>query len=137
LTWLDLSSNYLEVEGAKIVADAIKVTNCALTKIDISKNEIRAEGVKALACALRGNQVVTALNIASNKLATNSSYSIDMSGIIALADVIPGMGALTKLDMSNNAIKQGQALRQITECCSTKGIELKRHESESDGDGDC
>jgi hypothetical protein len=34
------------------------------------------------------------------------------------------MGALTKLDISNTNIKQGQALQQITECCSIKGIEL-------------
>jgi hypothetical protein len=32
--------------------------------------------------------------------------------------------ALTKLDISNNNIRQGQALPQIIECCSTKGIEL-------------
>jgi hypothetical protein len=34
------------------------------------------------------------------------------------------MGALTKLDISNNNIQQGQVLQQITECCSTKGIAL-------------
>jgi hypothetical protein len=30
---LDLSSNYLQVEGAKIVVEAIKVTNCAIAVV--------------------------------------------------------------------------------------------------------
>ena len=42
------------------------------------------------------------------------------------------MGALTKLDISNNSIEQGEALQQIIEYCNTKGIELDNHESESD-----
>jgi hypothetical protein len=44
------------------------------------------------------------------------------------------MGALTKLDISNNSIEQGEALQQIIEYCNTKYIELDTHESESDGD---
>jgi hypothetical protein len=45
-------------------------------------------------------------------------------------------GALTKLDISNNNIEQGQALQQITACCSTKGIELDSHDSDDGGGGD-
>jgi hypothetical protein len=41
------------------------------------------------------------------------------------------MGALTKLDISNNSIEQGEALQQIIEYCNTKGIELDNHASES------
>jgi hypothetical protein len=41
---------------------------------------------------------------------------------------------LTKLDISNNNIEQGEALKQIIEYCNTKGIELDNHESENDGD---
>jgi hypothetical protein len=43
-------------------------------------------------------------------------------------------GALTKLDISNNSIEQGEALQQIIEYCNTKGIELDNHESESGDD---
>jgi hypothetical protein len=39
---------------------------------------------------------------------------------------------LTKLDISNNNIEQGQVLQQITEFCSTKGVELDSHESDND-----
>jgi hypothetical protein len=43
-------------------------------------------------------------------------------------------GALTKLDISNNSLEQGEALQQIIEYCNTKGIELDNHENESGGD---
>jgi hypothetical protein len=43
-------------------------------------------------------------------------------------------GALTKLDISNNSIEQGEALEQIIEYCNTKGIKLDNHKSESGGD---
>jgi Leucine-rich repeat (LRR) protein len=56
--------------------------------------------------ALKGNQVITTLSIAENNLSVNSSYDNDMSGVVALADAIPGMGALTTLDISNNDIGQ-------------------------------
>jgi hypothetical protein len=42
--------------------------------------------------------------------------------------------ALTKLDISNNIIEQGEALQQIIEYCNTKGIELDIHESGRGGD---
>jgi hypothetical protein len=54
------------------------------------------------------------------------------AGVTVLANAIPNMGALTKLDISNNNIEQGQTLQQITECCSTKGVELDSHASDED-----
>jgi hypothetical protein len=64
------------------------------------------------------------------------SLCLLLSGIIAIANAIPDMGALTKLDISNNNIEHGQALQQITEFCSTKGVELGSHESnDDDGSG--
>jgi hypothetical protein len=47
-------------------------------------------------------------------------------GIVAVAGAIKDMGALTKLDISGNNIKQGEAeaLEQITVICSAKSIEL-------------
>jgi hypothetical protein len=118
MTSLDLSSNNLFAEGAKIVAEAIKVTICApaiilvpfschptsqstpvvcyypqdmgaMTKFDISSNDIRAEGGKALAEGLNGNQAIKELNFSDNFLGYNSNDDSDTSGIIAIADVIP------------------------------------------------
>jgi hypothetical protein len=74
----------------------------ALTSLDISSNSLYAEGIKLLVQALKGNQIMTALNISSNVMTYDSEKSGDMSGVAALFDVIPGMGALLSLDVSNN-----------------------------------
>jgi hypothetical protein len=55
-------------------------------------------------------------------------------GVRALANAIKNNGALTKLDISNNNIEQGEALQRIADSCNTKGIELDNHKSESEGD---
>jgi Leucine-rich repeat (LRR) protein len=74
-----------------------------LSKFDISNCNLRAEGGRALAAGLKGNQVITELNISDNYLGTKSwDHSADTSGIIAIADAIPNMGALSKLDASDN-----------------------------------
>jgi hypothetical protein len=76
-----------------------------LTKFDISKNMLYAAGAKALAEeGLKGNQVMTELNIADNSLCYSSGVGTDMSGVAALADAIPDMGALTSLNISDNKI---------------------------------
>jgi Ran GTPase-activating protein (RanGAP) involved in mRNA processing and transport len=82
----------------------ISSDNRAMTKFDISSNYVHAEGGKAVAAALKGNQVITELNISDNALGTNSDHGDDTSGIIAIADAIPDMGAMTSLDVSNNGL---------------------------------
>ena len=48
-----------------------------------------------MAEALSGNEVMTELNIASNHLGSKEAYGDgDMSGVIAIGDAIPTMGAL-------------------------------------------
>ena len=64
-----------------------------------------AEGITALADALKNNNIMKELNIASNNLGKNSSWNNDMSGIIAICDVIPTMGALTSLNLASNHLK--------------------------------
>jgi hypothetical protein len=71
-----------------------------LTKFDISMNNLYAAGAKALAEGLKGNQFMTELNLAGNKMGEECgkyAAKADMSGIIALADVILGMGAISTL----------------------------------------
>jgi hypothetical protein len=58
---------------------------------------------------LKSNQVITELNIADNNLANSGT---DMSGVGALADVIPGMRALTSLHVGENRIPE-QEMREI------------------------
>jgi hypothetical protein len=77
-----------------------------VSKLNISKNDFRAEGGRALAVGLKGNQVMTELNIAGNKLTLNASADAydDMSGVIAVANTISGMGALSSLNLSSNML---------------------------------
>jgi hypothetical protein len=93
-TELDFSGQHLGQSGDIVhIANAIKDTR-SLMKLDISKNGLCFVGAKVLAEALRGNQVMTEINIASNNL---SNSGRDMSGITTLADIVSGIGALSKL----------------------------------------
>jgi hypothetical protein len=99
----------------------------ALTKLDISENRLQAEGTKALARALKGNQVVTTLNIASSDISKCGPLSTDMSGVAALADVIPGMGAISQFTFSGDDYNSKPVTMEIsmTEAdFSAKGLGL-------------
>ena len=77
-------------------------------KFDISNNNLYSAGAKALVGALKGNQVMTELNISSNFLGyKDGSGKIDMSGVIAIGDAIPTMRALTSLNVSDNSLVGG------------------------------
>jgi hypothetical protein len=65
--------------------------------LSLENNALCAAGGKALAEGLKGNQMITELNISNNSLGWTNFVGIDVSGVIALADVIPDMGALSKL----------------------------------------
>jgi Ran GTPase-activating protein (RanGAP) involved in mRNA processing and transport len=92
-----------------------------MTKIDISSNELCAAGGKALAEALKNNQVVTELNISSNYLGTvdGGKHKPDMSGVVALANVIPDMGALSVTNVMGNKIGKEQ-LAKLQESMRSK-----------------
>jgi Ran GTPase-activating protein (RanGAP) involved in mRNA processing and transport len=120
---LDLSNNSFynsrddQSDGpgfAQELAIGIK-DNGAMSILDICSNYIRAEGGKALAAGLKGNQVIKELNFSGNTLGYNSNLDTDTSGIIAIADVIPGMGALSVLSLKDNRLLTkdgGKALAQ-------------------------
>jgi hypothetical protein len=86
--------------GFTTLTDAIS-GNGALSVLSLKGNWLYARGCKALAEGLKGNQVITELNIADSNL---TSGGTDMSGIVALADVIPDMGAMTSLDLASNCL---------------------------------
>jgi hypothetical protein len=120
ITELDISGNYLglhtngnaDASGITAIADASGITAIAdaipdmraLLVLSLKNNSLRAAGGKALAEGLKGNQVVTELNIASNDLGLDGRGDADTSGVIALADVIPDMGALTTLTFGDNQV---------------------------------
>jgi hypothetical protein len=49
---------------------------------------------------------------------------LDHTGIATIANAIPDMRVLAKLDISGNHIEQGEALEPIIAICSAKSIEL-------------
>ena len=81
----------------------------AILVLSVRSNNLRADGGKVLAEGLKGNTVITELDISSNALGVDSFYEPDMSGIIALVNAIPYMGALTSLDLSSNWLRAAGA----------------------------
>ena len=95
--------------GVIALADGIKNIG-ALVKFDISNNALQAKGGKALAAGLKGQQTITELNLADNYLGVqDSTDNSDMSGVVAISNAIPTMGALVKLTMGNNSLKGTEA----------------------------
>jgi hypothetical protein len=105
-TELDMSGKEMEAGDAIMLATEI-AGNGALSVLSLESNSLLAAGGKALAEGLKDNQVITELNISSNRLGWRTMYGYagtDMSGIIALADVIPDMGAVTSLNLASNSL---------------------------------
>ena len=99
-----------------IMTGVIAITNTiptlgALTKFDISNNSLCAVGANTLAEALKGNHIMTEFNISNNslgKVGTSYNDSADMSGINAIIDTIPTMGAIVTVNMMGNKIGKEQ-----------------------------
>jgi hypothetical protein len=105
----------------------------AMTKLSMANNLLaiksnaKAAG-EALGEMLRGNVILKELDVSGN---APISYSTDGPSFAAgISQGLSDNGALTKLDISNNNIEQGEALQQIIEYCNTKGTELDNHERE-------
>jgi hypothetical protein len=103
VTELDMRGKMRGAADAIMLAAEI-VGNGALTKFNISSNSIMPEGIRVLAEALRDNQVITELNLSSSSMAEDTGFGVDVSGVIALTDVIPGMRALMKLTFGDKQV---------------------------------
>jgi hypothetical protein len=86
--------------------------NKALVKLDISNSDLCAEGGIMLAAVLHGNTMMTELNIANNHLCIKADRSAgyDTSCVVAIADSIKNMGALTSLNLSSNKLEAEGAM---------------------------
>jgi Leucine-rich repeat (LRR) protein len=85
-----------------------------MTSLDVSNNRLYAKGTKLLAEALKGNQIMTDLNLSSNGMTAGG-----MSGVVALADAIPDMGALSILNMSKNGMRGSEAGKAFGDALAT------------------
>ena len=81
LTTLRLDGNRIGAEGAKAIAEALKV-NAVLTSVDLQLNSIGDDGAKAIAEALKVNAVLTKLDLEYN--------SMGDAGKKALQDAVKG-----------------------------------------------
>jgi hypothetical protein len=138
LTDLDMSENYMDATDAKIFSEGIS-DNGALLVVSLESNSLGPAGGKALAEGLKGNQVITELNIANNSLGHTYGGGGDMSGVVALADAILDMGAISSINLLKNQIpvKQAQELVKIMQAKEKLATlcGLSRDETELDFSG--
>jgi hypothetical protein len=107
----------------------------ALLSLDTSSNILHVEGTKLLAKALEGNQIMTSLNVSSTDMTYDGGQKYgDMSGVAALADILPGMGAILSVNLLHNCIgvDQAKALASILKehptlksLCGNSGEEME------------
>ena len=112
----------MELRGCTQVRD-FSLLSLSLSKLDISDCKLFAEGGKALAAGLKGNQAITELNVSNNFLGMDSDHDGDISGIIAIADVI-GDGAMTSLHVGMNAIPEKEMKEIIVIAMSKDSMKL-------------
>ena len=95
MTTLNLRVNNIGVEGAKAIAEALKV-NAVLNKLSLGGNEIGVVGAKAIAEALKVNAVLTTLHLDAN--------NIGAVGAKAIAEALKVNAVLTELRLYHNNI---------------------------------
>ena len=88
--------NEITSEGAKLIAEAIKV-NKTLQELDISHNNISDDGAAAISDALKSNNLLQILNMSSN--------NINDKGAIKVAEAIQVNKTLQELYIRSNYIK--------------------------------
>jgi hypothetical protein len=102
-TEADLSGLGMDADDAVILASELPDKG-ALSSVNLASNCLYAEGTKLLAEVLTGNTNMTELSISGNAATWDGKEHGEMSGIIALADAIPDMGALTSLNLALNKL---------------------------------
>ena len=101
---LDLSYNMIDAEGAKPLADALRV-NGSITRIDVRYNNITGDGASQLSAAVLANTKIEFFNeIPIKKMRADSLTSLDLSskgigveGGMVVAGLVPVMGSITKI----------------------------------------
>ncbi|KAF9301714.1 hypothetical protein BGZ74_006368, partial [Mortierella antarctica] len=95
LTTLELLSNEIGYDGARVLAEVLK-SNPTLTTLTLEDNSIGDNGAQALSEALKTNSTLTTLWLGSN--------NIGDKGAEALSEVLKTNSTLTTLDLRWNTI---------------------------------
>jgi hypothetical protein len=101
MTSFNLASNNLGPEGAKIIGEAIKVSNC-MAAISLANNALLTkEAGKVIGDMLKGNSTLKELDLSSNY--DYQAGAKDGPGFAQeLADGIKDNGAMTSLNLADN-----------------------------------
>jgi hypothetical protein len=105
-----LSRNLIGSEGAAALAPAL--TNGALTGIDVRNNNIVGDGAVQLSAAVLGNLKIEEFNeIPIKEMRADSFTELDLKGKgigvvggMVVAGLIPVMGGLTSINLSENQL---------------------------------
>ena len=122
---LNLFNCRIDHKGATAIAEALR-GNRVLTKLDLSYNGLNAEAGRALASALRVNAVLKTLNLMYNEIGDE--------GAAALASALLVNGVLTNLNLFDNSIGPTGATALADALC-VNGV-LKRLDIRLNGLGD-
>jgi Ran GTPase-activating protein (RanGAP) involved in mRNA processing and transport len=148
LTYLDISHNKIDDEGAAAIATVLQKKDLGLRHIDLSDNLIRSQGAKLLGFALgkntqiqfvslrlnrlgdeggarffenlQGNRSVRSLNLSNNQMGVESAKII--------ADFLQSSSALNSLFLSGNEFKEegGRTLSEgVLSCTNLREVDVR------------
>ncbi len=111
LTKLSLAKNKLEEEGTKTICEALE-QNKTLKELDVRSNNIAGDGAEQISATVLGNLKIEMFNeIPVKEMRANSLTELDLNGkgvgvegVMVVAGLIPVMGGLTSIDLSNNQL---------------------------------
>jgi Ran GTPase-activating protein (RanGAP) involved in mRNA processing and transport len=114
-TTADFSSHmYLQPPDAILLASDLSqaVVTGTLTRVDVRRNNFAGDGAAQLAAAILGNLKIEMFNeIPIKEMRADLFTELDLNGkgvgvegVMVVAGLIPVMGALTSLDLSNNSL---------------------------------
>jgi Ran GTPase-activating protein (RanGAP) involved in mRNA processing and transport len=129
MTKLDMSDNDFKGAAAGNAIGDMLSGNSTLKDLDLSGCRIDSDAAQGISKGVAGNGAMASLNLSSNNLVINKwrakdndnrspwvhldgrtqrgkrPIDLDVSGIVAIANAIKDMGALTSLDLSSNNLK--------------------------------
>ncbi|XP_030877255.1 protein NLRC5-like [Leptonychotes weddellii] len=108
---VDLSGNQLDDEGCRLMAEAASQLHITRS-LDLSDNRLSVDGVPCVLRAVSTCQTLAELHISL------SGNALGDEGAAQLAQLLPGLGPLQSLDLSENSLSL-DAVFMLTPCFST------------------
>jgi Leucine-rich repeat (LRR) protein len=148
LTYLDLSHNKIDDNGAAAIGTILLKKDLAIRHLDLGDNCIRAEGAKHIGRALGANEVIQFLSLRLNRLGdqggswlleklsgNNSVVDINIANnqlgaetAKVLSEVLKTNRSLLNLDISGNEFREegGKMLLEgVQQCSSLRQIDIR------------